>query len=272
MVQNSSSLSRLLAAVTNELHAASLPDPVFPPECCRSVRVRIALLARSGMNDSSRVPPPTRGLYAVTPDIADTADLVARVDAALGGGVRWVQYRNKNASPALRRVQAEALAKTCHRQGALLIVNDDVVLAAEIGADGVHLGADDGDLDRARAVIGRDRILGVSCYASFERAERARAIGADYLAFGAIFASPTKPAAVRAPLDLLTQARDRWGLPVAAIGGITLESAGAVIAAGADLLAVISDLFEAPEATVRDAWITARARAYQQFFAQEKKS
>jgi len=202
-----------------------------------------------------------RGLYAVTPDIADTADLLRRADLALLGGARLVQYRNKRADVTLRRDQAAALLAACRRHGARLIVNDDLPLALAVGADGAHLGREDGDLGAARAALGPNRLLGISCYDELERAREAKRIGADYVAFGSFFASPTKPAAVRAPLTLLRDARTGIGLPVCAIGGITLANAPLLIAAGADLLAVISDLFEAPD-------IRARAAAYTSLFTE----
>lgn len=196
-----------------------------------------------------------KGLYAVTPDLADTADLLRRVGQALLGGVHLVQYRNKRADAALRREQAAALLAACRRHGARLVINDDLPLALSLGADGAHLGREDGDLAAARAALGPGRLLGVSCYDELERAREAKRIGADYVAFGSFFASPTKPAAVRAPLTLPAAAKAELGLPVCAIGGIALQNAPQLIAAGADLLAVISDLFEAPD-------IRARAAAY----------
>lgn len=200
-----------------------------------------------------------RGLYAITPGgVADDA-LLARVDAALAGGVRWLQYRDKTRSDTARHALAQALQGRCAAVGARLIINDDVDLALAVGAAGVHLGADDGDLAAARARLGPHRILGASCYGDLARAARAAAAGADYLAFGAVYPSPTKPAAAHAPLALLREARGRFTLPLAAIGGITAENAAPVLAAGADLLAVISDLFQAPD-------IAARARLYQQLF------
>jgi thiamine-phosphate pyrophosphorylase len=202
-----------------------------------------------------------KGLYAVTPDLADTADLLRRTGRALEGGAVLVQYRNKPAGAALRREQARALLGLCRRHGVPLIVNDDLPLALDIGADGAHLGREDGDLAAARAALGPEKLLGVSCYDEMERAREARRIGADYIAFGSFFASPTKPAAVRAPLTLLAEARNELGLPVCAIGGITLENSPQLIAAGADLLAVISDLFEAPD-------IAARATAYTSLFSE----
>ncbi|MBV6475259.1 MAG: thiamine phosphate synthase [Rhodocyclaceae bacterium] len=205
------------------------------------------------------------GLYAVTPDLADTADMLRRAEQVLLGGVRLVQYRNKPADAALRREQAAALLALCRRHGARLVVNDDLPLALSLGADGVHLGREDGDLAAARAVLGAGRLLGVSCYDELERAREAKRVGADYVAFGSFFASPTKPAAVRAPLGLPAAAKAELGLPVCAIGGITLQNAPQLIDAGADLLAVISDLFEAPD-------IRARAAAYTSLFSERATS
>jgi len=201
------------------------------------------------------------GLYAVTPDLADTTDLLRRVGQALQGGLRLLQYRNKPAAAALRREQAGALFALCRAQGVPLVINDDLQLALEIGADGAHLGREDGDLAAARAALGPGKLLGISCYDDIGRAREAKRVGADYVAFGSFFASPTKPAAVRAPLTLLGAAKAGLGLPVCAIGGITLQNAPQLIAAGADLLAVITDLFEAPD-------IRARAAAYTSLFSE----
>lgn len=194
-----------------------------------------------------------KGLYAVTPDLADTDELLRRARQALEGGASLVQYRNKQAAAALRREQAAALLALCRRRGVPLVINDGLQLALDIGADGAHLGREDGDLAAARAALVPGKLLGVSCYDDMERAREAGRIGADYIAFGSFFASPTKPAAVRAPLTLLAEARNELGLPVCAIGGITLQNAPQLIAAGADLLAVITDLFEAPDIAARAA-------------------
>ncbi|CAG4884449.1 Thiamine-phosphate synthase [Georgfuchsia toluolica] len=199
-----------------------------------------------------------RGLYAVTPDDYLLPRLSAMVGAALKGGVKLVQYRNKTAAPPLRRAQAAELLRICRAAGARLIVNDDLALALEIGADGVHIGRDDGNPVATRSLLGPDKILGVSCYNELSRAAAAAQAGADYLAFGAVFASRTRPDAVNAPLSLLAEAK-RFGLPIAAIGGITLGSAGSVIEAGADMLAVITDLFDTMN-------IAARAAEYQDLF------
>jgi len=203
-----------------------------------------------------------RGLYAITPDGLGEADLMARVEGALKGGTGILQYRDKT-SPVSRQADvARKLRALCRTFGALLIINDDVALALSVDADGVHLGSDDGDLAAARRLLGPDKLLGASCYADFDRASTAAAAGADYVAFGAVFASPTKPHAVRADLSLFGRCRRELRLPACAIGGITLDNAAPVVAAGADMLAIISDLFEA-----RD--IEARARAYTPLFEGE---
>jgi len=203
-----------------------------------------------------------RGLYAITPDGLGEADLMARVEAALKGGTGILQYRDKT-SPISRQADVgRKLRALCRTFGALLIINDDVALALSVDADGVHLGTDDGDLAAARRLLGPDKLLGASCYADFDRARTAAAAGADYVAFGAVFASPTKPHAVRADLSLFGRCRRELRLPACAIGGITLDNAAPVVTAGADMLAIISDLFEA-----RD--IEARARAYMPLFEGE---
>ncbi|MDD3352126.1 thiamine phosphate synthase [Zoogloea sp.] len=201
-----------------------------------------------------------RGLYLVTPDWNDTEALLEALRILLPEAPAVVQYRNKLAAPAHKATQARALLAPCRAAGIPLLINDDLDLALAIDADGVHLGRDDGDLVRARRMLGPRRILGVSCYGEWARAEAGVAAGADYVAFGALFPSPTKPQAPRATPDLLTRAKAGLGVPVAAIGGITLDNAPALIAAGADLLAVISDVFSAPGPA-------ARAAAYRELFA-----
>ncbi|HEX4984950.1 MAG TPA: thiamine phosphate synthase [Burkholderiales bacterium] len=187
------------------------------------------------------------GLYAVTPETADTDALAAKVSAALRGGARIVQYRSKSDDLALRRRQAGDLARLCRSRGAVFIVNDSIELALQVQADGVHLGRDDDGVDKARALLGPGRIIGVSCYDEIGRAHAAKRQGADYVAFGSFFASPTKPAAVRAQPQLLGMAAKQAGLPVVAIGGIDLGNAFGLIAAGADALAVVSALFDAAD-------------------------
>ena len=188
------------------------------------------------------------GLYAVTPDLADTTVLIARVEAALEGGACAIQYRNKSADPVQRSVQAAALARVHASRGGLFIVNDDAALAAAVGADGVHLGEDDPGIAAARDLVGPGRIIGISCYDDFERAEAAVAAGADYVAFGSFFASSVKPGARRADIALLGRAKS-LGVPVIAIGGITADNAGDLRRAGAHAVAVISAVFHAPDVT-----------------------
>ncbi|HEY7759726.1 MAG TPA: thiamine phosphate synthase [Burkholderiales bacterium] len=187
------------------------------------------------------------GLYAVTPDTLDDAWLAERVEQALRGGARAVQYRGKHADAQVRRRQAQRLLHACRAHGALFVVNDDVDLALQLGADGVHLGRDDVAVAVARARVGRGALIGASCYDDLAHAERAVQAGADYLAFGSFFPSTVKPDAVRPSLELLRQARRRWRLPLVAIGGIDRDNAARVIEAGADAVAVITALFSVPD-------------------------
>jgi thiamine-phosphate pyrophosphorylase len=183
------------------------------------------------------------GLYAITPDSVDTDLLCQMVEASILGGARVVQYRNKVADPKLRIQQSLALLEVCRKHQIPFIINDHVKLCLEINADGVHIGGDDGDITAIKQIIGEDKILGVSCYGEFARAEAAEKAGADYVAFGACFPSSTKPNAPRAELTLFTQAK-KLNLPSVAIGGITLENAASVAEAGADAIAVIGELFK----------------------------
>ncbi|HWI14500.1 MAG TPA: thiamine phosphate synthase [Burkholderiales bacterium] len=187
------------------------------------------------------------GLYAITPDLADTDLLCRKARAALAGGATVLQYRNKSAAPALRREQAERLHALCREHGVPFVVNDDIDLAIALGADGVHLGRDDGPARAARERIGASMLLGISCYDSLARADAAIAEGADHVAFGSAFPSRVKPNAVRASAALFAEARARYRAPIVAIGGITLDNAPALIAAGVDAVAVISALFDAPD-------------------------
>jgi len=187
---------------------------------------------------------PSHGLYAITD--GPRIDLLEVVAQALAGGARVLQYRDKTADAARRHAEAAALKQLCDTHTVPLIVNDDVALAVAVGAAGVHLGRDDDDVAAARAALGAGAIIGVSCYDSLERARAAAAAGADYVAFGAFFPSPTKPQAVRASLDLLRQSAT-LGVPRVAIGGITPDNAPSLVEAGADFLAVISAVFAAPD-------------------------
>ncbi|HZX80186.1 MAG TPA: thiamine phosphate synthase [Lysobacter sp.] len=197
---------------------------------------------------------PRRGLYAITPDEPSTARLLARVEPVLAAGAALLQYRNKTADASLRREQVGALLPLCRDHGVPLIVNDDWALAVELGADGAHLGGGDGDVREARSAAGDRMIVGVSCYDSLERARHAAADGANYVAFGAFHPSGTKPTARHAYPSLLRDALP-LGLPRVAIGGVTPTNARPLIEAGADLVAVIGGLFDAPDPQ-------AAARAY----------
>ena len=204
------------------------------------------------------------GLYALTPDEIDTQRLVAQVSAAIDGGASAVQYRNKTASEPLRREQAQALARVCRNAGVPFIVNDYLALAIDVGADGLHLGGKDGDILQARRALGEGGILGVSCYGSVGGALAAAAAGANYIAFGSIFASATKPDAVRVPLTIFAQARAAGlAIPMVAIGGITRDNISQLVAAGASAAAIISALFGEGE-PVR---IHARAKAFSAQFS-----
>ena len=190
------------------------------------------------------------GLYAITPDWNDTRRLLDATEALLAGGCRLLQYRNKQTSDCHRQEQAVSLRGLTRKYAARLIINDNLDLALFCEADGVHLGEDDGQLIAARARLdaaGAGKILGASCYQSLPLALAAAKAGVDYLAFGSFFASPTKPQAKRADPALINAAKRETGLPVCAIGGITLDNAGALVAAGADLLAVITALYDAPD-------------------------
>ena len=204
-----------------------------------------------------------RGLYAIT-DSALLAEgrLLPYVEAALQGGARLVQYRDKSQDASRRQDEAAALAALCRQHGASLIINDDLALARQLGV-GLHLGQEDGSLAVARAELGANAVIGGTCHASLELAEGAAQAGASYLAFGRFFASSTKPDAPPAPLDLLDQARSRFTLPLCAIGGVTLDNAPRLLERGVDLLAVVHTLFSAASAGE----VERRARAFAQLFA-----
>lgn len=204
---------------------------------------------------------PIRGLYAITPDMVDTGQLCALVEASLLGGTSLLQYRNKTASHALRVAQSRALLDLCREYGVPLIINDNIKLCLAIDADGVHLGTSDGNLAESRARLGPDKILGASCYNRYELAIEAKVRGADYVAFGACFASATKPNAVKADLALFSKARADLDLPTVAIGGITLDNAGLAINAGADAVAVIASLYSTTD-------VTATAQQFSNLFKQ----
>lgn len=204
-----------------------------------------------------------RGLYAITDSqLLDGGRLLPYVEAALKGGARLLQYRDKSTDASRRLREAEALRELCERFGATLLINDDAELAARLGV-GVHLGQTDGSLAAARALLGRQAVVGGTCHASLEQAQQAVAEGASYVAFGRFFNSQTKPGAPSASVELLEQARERFPqVPRVAIGGVTLDNAPELIARGADLIAVIHALFAADT----PAQVEQRARAFSQLF------
>lgn len=199
------------------------------------------------------MPSLNRGLYAITDTDLLAGRLTDAVEAALQGGAVAIQYRDKRTDTSRRLEEAIALRLLCRRYRIPLLINDDVELCVAVGADGVHLGQSDVSLAAARQRLGPDALIGATCHDSLALAATAVAGGASYLAFGAMYPSATKPGAASASLDTLGAAR-RWGLPVVAIGGIRADNAAPVIAAGADCVAVIGDLWSAAD-------IAGRARA-----------
>ncbi|HVO15940.1 MAG TPA: thiamine phosphate synthase [Alphaproteobacteria bacterium] len=205
------------------------------------------------------------GLYVIADTgLVDAGSLARRVAGALKGGAAIVQYRNKQALTPALAADLQAIQRLCRTFDVPLIINDDVALARELGADGVHLGRDDTDIAEARRVLGGGRLIGASCYNLLPCAVAARDSGADYVAFGSFFASTTKPGAVRAGRKLLVRARAALDIPIVAIGGITPENGGDLIAAGADALAVASGV-------IAQADPEARARAYAGLFNNGRK-
>jgi thiamine-phosphate pyrophosphorylase len=184
-----------------------------------------------------------RGVYAITPDEADTELLLAKVEAALRGGIHVLQYRNKAANHKLQTQQARLLLPLCRQYNVPLIINDSIKLCLTLDADGVHLGADDGNLAEARLRLGANKILGASCYNRLDLALAAAEAGADYAAFGACFISGTKPNAPVAALSLFKEAKRSVNIPMVAIGGITTQNVALALNAGADTIAVVGALF-----------------------------
>ena len=243
---------RAREGVESQISRRANPHPNLPPTKGKG---------RFGANDLSGI----KGLYAITPDSSDTADLLRRTRLVLSGGARVLQYRNKSANAVLRLTQATALRELTREFGVTFILNDDAYLAARVDADGVHLGATDGELKTARAILGKHKIIGVSCYNRLALAQEAVAVGADYVAFGAFFPSTVKPDAVTADVELLRQARAALAVPLVAIGGITAQNAAVLINAGADALAVISALFDVVDSQ-------AAAQNFSRFFIRDSAS
>ena len=202
-----------------------------------------------------------RGLYAITDSQLLAGKLLPFVEAALKGGVKLLQYRDKSIDEARRLREAEALRECCTRYGAALIINDDAELAARLGV-GLHLGQSDGSLSVARALLGRHAIIGGTCHAQLELAETAAKEGASYVAFGRFFNSNTKPGAPAADVALLAAAKAKVNLPIVAIGGVTLNNAPELIAHGASMVAVVHGLFGADSADE----VERRARAFSDLF------
>ena len=190
-----------------------------------------------------------KGLYGVTDSQLQPDDriLMGTVEHALMGGMKVLQYRDKSLDEAKRLRQAGALKVLCHQYQALLIINDDIELALAVEADGVHLGQQDDSLAKARKRLGSYAIIGISCEGSLEQAKAAVEQGADYIAFGRFFPSRTKPDAKPADITILPEAKAMFDLPVVAIGGITVDNAPDIIKAGADMVAVIHNLFSAQD-------------------------
>ena len=205
------------------------------------------------------------GLYAITPETGDTAQLLRDVEAALRGGARVLQYRAKKLAPNLKANQAQALQVLCKKYRVPLIINDDAELAKSMSASGVHLGSQDMPIGEAHQSLLSGMLVGVSCYDQIELAVAAEKNGADYVAFGSFFSSPTKPNAVRPSLDLLREAKRKISCPIVAIGGITLDNAPTLIDAGADAVAVITALFDAQD-------IEATAKRFSALFSSRHKS
>jgi thiamine-phosphate pyrophosphorylase len=203
---------------------------------------------------------PARGLYVITD--GPRPDLFEAVKQAILGGARLVQYRDKTHDAQRCHGEAETLLALCREYDVPLIINDDISLARAIGADGVHLGESDESIAEARAALGPNAIIGVSCYDSLERAQRMAKQGASYIAFGAFFPSPTKPQARRAGVDLLRHSA-ALAIPRVAIGGITPDNGASLIAAGADYLAVISAVFGRPD-------IRAAAQRFTQLYSSDR--
>lgn len=201
------------------------------------------------------------GLYAITPDSTDTSSLLMMTEQVLIGGATIVQYRNKVADDILRQEQAYLLAQLCRKYQVVLVINDHVDVAIAVDADGVHLGQDDGSIRDARKKLGDEKIIGVSCYNQLNLAIDASQQGADYVAFGAFFASSTKPDAVTASTDLLCKAKQKLFVPIVIIGGITLTNAAALIDQGGDAIAVSNALFNAQD-------IQSTAKAFSQLFCE----
>ena len=203
--------------------------------------------------------PKINGLYAITPDLSNTTDLLDKTQQVLAGGAQLIQYRNKSADDALRREQAGLLLQLCREYQVPLIINDHIDLAVALDADGVHVGRDDHSIGDARRQLGQDKIVGASCYNNLDLALRAEELGADYVAFGAFFPSLTKTNTVPVSPHLVDHAKQKVTVPIVGIGGIRLANAATVIRSGCDAIAVCNDLFATEN-------VEAQARRYARLF------
>ena len=185
-----------------------------------------------------------KGLYAITPDSADLNTLIQKTQLAIEGGAFMVQYRSKIRNRDVKMQQCAAILRLCREYDVPCIVNDDVEICRVLKADGVHLGENDDNIAEVRHILGEDAIIGSSCYDQLNRAKQAQKEGASYVAFGAMFPTPTKPNAPRATLELLREAKSEIQIPIVAIGGITMNNAHDVIETGVDAIAVITSLYE----------------------------
>lgn len=196
------------------------------------------------------------GLYAITPDLVDTGDLLNRTQQAIIGGAKVIQYRNKRAQQSLLIEQAQLLRQLCKDYEIPLIINDHIDLAVDIDADGVHLGQHDAKIIDAKERLDHTKIIGISCYNRLDLAIRAEQEGASYVAFGAFFPSVTKPDAIPVTMSLMDQAHKSISIPVVAIGGIRLKNAKSVIEKGCAAIAVCNELFSADEIVATAAQFT----------------
>ncbi len=190
------------------------------------------------------------GLYLVTPNWDDTARLLACTEQALAAGARMVQYRHKEASETLRRVQAKALLALCRRYGRPLIINDYVSLCVTLGADGVHVGGTDMSVAAARAALGPGKLVGASCYGDLDLARAAERDGASYVAFGGFYPSTVKQYSFSTAPEIVLQARAALGVPLVVIGGMTADNAAPLVERGAQMVAAITSIYMAPNPAV----------------------
>ncbi len=186
-----------------------------------------------------------KGLYVITPDMTDLNTLIHKTKLAIEGGAFMVQYRSKMQDRVVKMQQCAAILRLCREYDVPCIINDDVEMSRILEADGVHLGVNDDNIAEVRRILGEDAIIGSSCYDQLERAKQAQKEGASYVAFGAMFPTPTKPNAPRASFELLSEAKREIHIPIVAIGGITVNNAHDVIETGIDAIAVITSLYEA---------------------------